>query len=141
MKIEVTATPNQADEEFVIAGTRAYNQAFAESDGQSLCVFARDDECNIVGGVTARTYWQYLDIKFLWVHEGYRKGGLGSKVMHAAEAEALSRGCNAAFLDTLSFQARGFYEKLGYAEFGRLSGFSGKHERYFMHKSLRAPAA
>lgn len=93
-----------------------------------------------MGGVTARTYWQYLDIKFLWVHERYRKGGLGSKVMHAAEAEALRRGCNAAFLDTLSFQARGFYEKLGYAEFGRLSGFSGKHERYFMQKSLRVPA-
>jgi len=141
MKLEVTATPSQADEEFVIAGTRSYNRAFAESDGQSLCVFARDEEGTIIGGVIARTYWQYLEVKFLWVHEHHRKEGLGSKVMHAAETEALRRGCTGAFLDTLSFQARGFYEKLGYAEFGRLPSFSGKHERHFMQKSLRAAAA
>jgi hypothetical protein len=61
--------------------------------------------------------------------------------MVAAEAEAVRRGCKHAFLDTLSFQAPGFYIKLGYAEFGRLSGFSGRHKRYFLHKTLiPAPA-
>ncbi len=137
MYIEVTAEPTQADEDFVIAGTRAYNSAFAAADGKSLCVFARDDEGNIIGGITARTYWNYLDIKFLWVHEQHRGGGLGSKIMQAAEAEALQRGCTSAFLDTFSFQARGFYEGLGYAQFGQLSGFSGKFARHFMQKTLR----
>jgi GNAT superfamily N-acetyltransferase len=138
MKIEVTSEPSQADEDFVIAGTRAYNSAFAAADGKSLCVFARDDDGNIIGGITARTYWNYLDIKFLWVHEQHRKSGLGSKIMQAAETEALRRGCTGAFLDTFSFQARGFYERLGYAEFGHLSGFNGKFERHFMQKALRA---
>jgi GNAT superfamily N-acetyltransferase len=141
MRIEVTATPSQADEDFVMAGTRAYNSAFAAADGKSLCVFARDDEGNIVGGITARTYWNYLDIKFLWVNEQHRKSGLGSKIMQAAEAEALRRGCTGAFLDTFSFQARGFYERLGYTEFGHLSGFNGKFERHFMQKALRAADA
>ena len=99
-------------------------------------MFARDDNGDIVGGVTARTYWQYLDVKFLWVHERFRKEGLGSKLMAAAEEEARRRGCKNAFLDTFSFQARGFYVRLGYSEFGRLAGFSGKHERHFMHKAL-----
>jgi hypothetical protein len=45
-----------------------------------------------------------------------------------------------AFLDTLSFQALGFYQKLGYIEFGRLSGFSGKHDRYWLRKSLAKAA-
>ena len=138
MKIEITAEPTQADEEFVMAGTRSYNRAFADVDGKALCVFARDADGSIVGGVTGRTYWQYLDIKFLWVHEQHRKEGLGSKIMLAAETEARRRGCTGAFLDTFSFQARGFYERLGYTEFGRLSGFSGKHERHFMQKSLVA---
>jgi hypothetical protein len=40
------------------------------------------------------------------------------------------------FLDTLSFQALGFYQKLGYSEFGRLSGFSGKYDRIYLHKRL-----
>jgi hypothetical protein len=43
--------------------------------------------------------------------------------------------------DTFSFQARGFYEKLDYSEFGRLSGFSGAHERHFMKKDLAAVVA
>lgn len=138
VKIEITAESTQADEEFVMAGTRSYNRAFADVDGKALCVFARDADGSIVGGVTARTYWRYLDIKFLWVHEQHRKEGLGSKIMLAAEAEARRRGCTGVFLDTFSFQARGFYERLGYTEFGRLSGFSGKHERHFMRKSLVA---
>lgn len=37
-----------------------------------------------------------------------------------AEQEAIARGCRGAWLDTYSFQARGFYERLGYAVFGIL---------------------
>jgi hypothetical protein len=38
-----------------------------------------------------------------------------------AEQEAKARGCRGAWLDTYSFQARGFYERLGYAVFGALT--------------------
>jgi hypothetical protein len=31
-----------------------------------------------------------------------------------------------------------FYLKLGYAEFGRLPGFSGKYDRHYLHKRLDA---
>lgn len=136
MRIELTDSPDDRDEAFVIAQTRAYNAAFTSEDVRSLCVFIRDDEGRVVGGVTAKTYWEYLEIQFLWVHEHHRDTGLGSELMVAAEAEAARRGCKHAFLDTLSFQALGFYTKLGYAEFGRLSGFSGRHERHFLRKTL-----
>jgi GNAT superfamily N-acetyltransferase len=56
--------------------------------------------------------------------------------MDAAEKEARARGCERVFLDTLSFQALEFYTKRGYAEFGRLSGFSGKHDRHYLYKHL-----
>jgi ribosomal protein S18 acetylase RimI-like enzyme len=136
MRIELTDSPDERDEAFVIAQTRAYNAAFTEEDVRSLCVFIRDDEERVIGGVTATTYWEYLEIQFLWVHEDHRDRGLGSELMVAAEAEAGRRGCKHAFLDTLSFQALGFYRKPGYSEFGRLSGFSGRHERYFLRKTL-----
>jgi ribosomal protein S18 acetylase RimI-like enzyme len=90
---------------------------------QPLCVFIRDDDENIVGGLTAKTYWEYLEIPFLWVDEGQRRSGVGAQLMANAEGEARMRGCKHAFLDTLSFQALGFYQKLGYQEFGRLSEF------------------
>jgi ribosomal protein S18 acetylase RimI-like enzyme len=138
MRIEVTDMPCKDDEAFVIAQARAYNSAFTENDHQSLCVFARDDVGNIIGGLTGRTYWQYLDIAFLWVDGKYRGEGYATKLMKAAEAEARERGCERVFLDTLSFQALGFYLKLGYTEFGRLPGFSGKYDRHYLHKRLDA---
>jgi GNAT superfamily N-acetyltransferase len=61
-----------------------------------------------------------------------------AKLMEAAEAEARERGCEHVFLDTLSFQALGFHLKLGYTEFNRLSGFSGKYDRHYLHNRLDA---
>ena len=136
MRFEVTDAPREQDEAFVIAQTRAYNARFAETDVRRLCVFARDDEDAIIGGLTGRTYWRYLDIAFLWVDEKHRGRGIATQLMNAAESEALNRGCGHVFLDTLSFQALGFYQKLGYTEFGRLAGFSGKYDRYWLRKAL-----
>jgi ribosomal protein S18 acetylase RimI-like enzyme len=136
MQIEITDRPREEDEAFVIAQTREYNSAFTENDVRRLCVFVRDESGSIVGGLTARTYWRYLDIAFLWVSSEHRGQDWGSKLMDAAEKEARARGCERAFLDTLSFQALEFYTKCGYAEFGRLNGFSGKHDRHYLYKRL-----
>jgi GNAT superfamily N-acetyltransferase len=136
MRIEVTDAPRENDESYIIEQTRSYNRAFTEKDNRSLCVFARDDAGSIVGGLTAKTYWGYLDVAYLWVNEKHRGQGHASKLMQAAESEARARGCKHALLDTFSFQALGFYKKLGYAEFGRLSGFSGRYDRHYLYKNL-----
>jgi hypothetical protein len=57
-----------------------------------------------------------------------------------AEREALARGCKHAWLDTYEFQARGFYEKLGYRCFGELDDYPTGFSRYFMQKALNGPA-
>jgi hypothetical protein len=48
----------------------------------------------------------------------------------------MRRGCHHALLDTFDFQAREFYEKLGYAVFGSLDDFPRAHVRLFMKKAL-----
>src|SRR5471032_719406 len=136
MQIEVTDAPTVIDEEFVVAQTRAYNAKFTQEDVRPLCVFMRDDDQCVIAGLTAKTYWEYLEVQFLRVSEPHRNGGLASQLIETAEGEARKRGCKHAYLDTLSFQALGFYEKQGYREFGRIGGFSGVHERYFLCKSL-----
>jgi hypothetical protein len=50
--------------------------------------------------------------------------------------EAIRRGCRGAYLDTFSYQARPFYEKLGYAVFGTLDDYPPGHQRFFMRKRL-----
>ena len=90
----------------------------------------------VIGGLWADTGWGYLHIEFLFVPESARGEGLGRTLMHQAEEEAIRRGCHSVWLDTFSFQARGFYEMLGYAVFGSLDDFPPGHSRFFMTKKL-----
>jgi len=136
VNIEVTDAPRPEDETFVIEQTRAYNRRFTQRDVRRLCVFARAPDGSIIGGLSGMTYWQYLEVSYLWVDEAHRGAGHATRLMAAAEAEALARGCRRALLDTFSFQALGFYERMGYREFGRLPGFAGKYHRHFLHKDL-----
>jgi GNAT superfamily N-acetyltransferase len=65
-----------------------------------------------------------------------RKRGFGKELMKRAETYAIERGCTDAYLDTFSFQARPFYEKLGYRVFGTLENHPVGHQHFFMTKKL-----
>jgi GNAT superfamily N-acetyltransferase len=93
----------------------------------------------IVGGLWGSTWFSYLRVDLLFVPESMRRLGMGRKLMMEAEAEAIRRGCCAATLDTFSFQAPGFYEKLGYSVFGTLSDYPCGHSRFYLTKRLIAP--
>ncbi|MGI4857040.1 MAG: GNAT family N-acetyltransferase, partial [Janthinobacterium lividum] len=59
-----------------------------------------------------------------------------TRLMQLAKKEALNRGCHSAWLDTHDFQAEPFYERLGHAEFARLSDYPKGHSRIFLGKTL-----
>lgn len=92
MSIEVTSTPNPEDENRVIDETRSFNLKHMPKDVKSLCVFDRLASGEIVGGLTGKTYWNYLDIAFLWVADVYRNEGRATAIVKAAENEAIQRG-------------------------------------------------
>ena len=69
------------------------------------------------------------------VADALRGKGIGCELMGAAEARAVERGCHSAWVDTFSFQAPGFYRKLGYQVFGELDYPPG-HRRIFLQKRL-----
>jgi GNAT superfamily N-acetyltransferase len=112
-----------------------YNCSVMKSDYQPLTLLLRNAEAEVVGGLVAQTEWGWLFVKTLAVQEGWRGRGYGTKLLAMAEAEARARGCHDAYLDTFSFQARPFYERLGYRVFGLLENFT-EHTRYFMRKKL-----
>ena len=76
----------------------------------------------------------YIDI--LWVHEEYRKQGIGSRLLAAAEKEATLRGCHHVHVDTMSWQAPAFYQKYGYEVIGVLPDIPRGHQKYLLQKSL-----
>jgi GNAT superfamily N-acetyltransferase len=91
---------------------------------------------NGLGGLEGHTYFGWLFIENLAVDESVRKSGWGTKLLEAAHDEARRRGCHHAWLDTFSFQALPFYEKLGYTIFGTLDDFPSSHQRYFLQRAL-----
>jgi ribosomal protein S18 acetylase RimI-like enzyme len=92
------------------------------------------------GGVWGYTAYGWLFIQLLVVPEGSRGSGLGKQLMALAEATAIERNCHDAWLDTHEFQAKGFYEKLGYQQFGQLPDYPPPFARFFLKKRLH-PAA
>lgn len=136
--IVVESIANQQDIAAVGAMLNDYNvEQGLVYNPQSLSVFIRDSESGrVIAGLKGSTHWEWLRIKLLAVHKAARKKGFGTKLLEAAEKEAIERGCKYAFVDTYSFQALPFYKKCGYEVFGELPEYPHGHSRLFMRKEL-----
>jgi GNAT superfamily N-acetyltransferase len=97
---------------------------------------AKDGE-TFAGCVTANILWKTLHIRFMFVEAPYRGKKLGTALIGKALEYGKANGCAVAFVDTLSFQARGFYQKLGFElEFAR-TGLAHGVSLYYLKKDLR----
>ncbi|SRR6266545_5916980 len=106
-------------------------------DGQWLAIFLRDDQQVIRAGLKGWTWCGSCYISTVWIHETLRRHGVGTQLVHAAEQEARARGCTHMVLGSFSFQAPGFYQKLGYEAFAVLEEHPRHHRHYSLHKWLR----
>ncbi|MCH7346857.1 MULTISPECIES: GNAT family N-acetyltransferase [Aeromonas] len=136
MNIEIY---NQHQDEIfnvLVDNLRKFNfKMMGEERSQPLIIVIRDDSGEIVGGIAGRTIYHQLLIEVLWVHDDKRGQGLGIQLMEAAEREAQARGCIAAQVDTLSFQAPKFYEKMGFRIVGKVTEVKNSPDRYFLLKN------
>ena len=136
LRLDIEDEPAHADIEVLPDGLEAYNESRwpKHQPWKPLAVFVRESE-TVVAGLAGETYSGWLFIKYLWVSDGLRGRGIGRKLMEAAEARALERGAHSAWVDTFSFQAPGFYPKLGYEVFGELD-YPPDFVRFFLRKRL-----
>lgn len=105
-------------------------------DWGRITVFARDDDGRVVGGITGDWWAGWLHVTYLWLDEEIRGRGLGRELLAEAERAAIAKACRGVLLETYSFQAPGFYRKLGYREIGRLDGYPPGHSQYYFWKPL-----
>ncbi|WP_039058426.1 GNAT family N-acetyltransferase [Enterobacter sp. Bisph1] len=137
MKVIVTREISEQDQHELLTGLRSYNSQFIDlSIIKPLAVFYRDAQDVLQGGLIGRQEGEWFNIQFLWVHEARRGSGLGSDIMQRAATEAKAIGCKHALVDTASFQALPFYQKLGF----QLQMTLPDHplpgmQRYFLTKS------
>lgn len=118
----------------------AFNQkAVGDAEGLAfaLTITAPGDDV-VQGGLWGLSLWGSFYIGLVVAPEGARGRGLGSELMLRAQAEATARGCRDMWLDTYAFQARAFYEGLGFKVFGQIDGPAPMFPRFFMRKDLSA---
>ena len=99
-----------------------------------LVIPIHDDGGSVVGGLWGYTLFEWLHVQMLFVPTPLRRLGVGAALMASAEAEALQRGCRGAYVDTFSFQAAPFYQRIGFTLFGRLDDCPPGHDRLYFQK-------
>lgn len=137
VRIELENELAADDRNTIVDGLIEYNrQQGYVWNRQPLNVVARDADGRVVGGLLAEVNLGWAFVAALWVDSAARGAGVGSGLMRSAETEARRRGCVGIYLDTYSFQARPFYESLGYHLFGELENCPPAGSKYYLCKRL-----
>lgn len=102
----------------------------------ALAFIARSPAVPLMGAVVIQPFWGALHIKQLYVEKTFRGKGIGTALMEYALAYGKSLGHPFAFVETMSFQALKFYQKMGFIlEFTR-KGYSYKTSFHYLRKDL-----
>jgi GNAT superfamily N-acetyltransferase len=137
IRLQIADAPTLEDREAVLAPLRAFNEAMAgPARADPVAILLRDAEDRPVGGLWGRSGYDWMFVEYLAVPEALRGQRLGSALIAEAERIAGARGCCGIWLDTFAFQARGFYEKLGFTVFGTLEDHPRGSRRFFLSKRL-----
>ena len=116
---------------------RSYNRSKREvAESEPLNLYIEDEHGEIMAGLVAETFGNWLEIEYLFVKEDLRGQGIGSQLLQQAESEAKKRNCRFAFVNTYQFQAPAFYQKYGYKEVFTLKDYPYTGQRHYYQKEL-----
>jgi len=133
----IETEPSASDVRALEDGLYRYNvEQTGRDDGQWLAIFVRDADGRVIAGLSGWTWAGWLKVNNLWLRPDLRGKGHGRDLLTAAETEAKARGCTRATLDTYSFQAPLFYQRLGYKIVGAVDDMPAGHKHYTLVKDL-----
>ena len=137
-EIIVTDTVSDQIEEIIGGGLNSYNdEVTGYADRRPLAVLVTDSETGeVLGGATGRSSLGLLFLELFYLPATLRGAGIGAAVLQTFEEEGRRRGCVAAVLYTISFQAPGFYERYGWKRFGEVACEPPGTSRIFLTKLL-----
>jgi GNAT superfamily N-acetyltransferase len=137
LSIEFAPIIDEGVRQFIISGIDYYSIAATGLPNYFPINFVlRAERGDVLGGVLGQLWGGWLQVTHLWVAEAARSAGCGTRLMKDAESYARSRGAIGATVETHSFQARPFYERLGYEVFGKLDGYPPGHVKFYLRKAL-----
>ena len=139
MEFHLEDHPDPLDIEFLETQIRSEASAAMElGDEAELAIFVRDAG-RIVAGISGWTWGDCCELQSLWVEPSLRGRWLGTRLIAAAEAEAVARGCSQTVHFTYAFQAGRLYERSGYELVGRVESFPTGTDVLWYRKHLMPP--
>jgi len=136
-QIEFEPFIDEGTRQFIVNGIDNHNiAATGLLDYVPVNFVLRGERGDLLGGLLGHLWGGWLQVTHLWVVEAARSAGHGTLLLQNAEAYARSRGAVGATLETHNFQARPFYERLGYEVFSTLEGCPRGHTKFFLRKAL-----
>lgn len=138
MQVEFIVDPEESIKQTILGGLRAFNrQNLPDQISHKVACVVKDEQGTLCGGLFGEVYTSTLFVDYFWLDENKRCSGLGREIFAHTELEVLKMGVTDIYLDTFSFQARGFYIKLGFEEVGRYSGFPAAGiDKIFLQKQI-----
>ena len=135
LRITIARNPSEADRDAVLSPLRAYNiDRAGDPRNRPVAILLTDEKGDHVGGLWGRCAYDWLFVELLSVPEEHRGAGYGKSLLGQAEGIARANECIGIWLDTFEFQARGFYEKLGFEVFGTLEDHPVGQKRFFLYR-------
>jgi ribosomal protein S18 acetylase RimI-like enzyme len=139
---EISPNCSQEDISYLWNGITQYNFTIGPLSNypvyEPFRLIIRDEKSVVLAGILTHIYLNSMHVELLWVHQSYRKMGLGSRLLSEAEVAAINKGCTFISLDTFSFQAIDFYRKHQYEVFAVLDDFPDNIKQYYLKKRLGA---
>lgn len=134
-KIEYAKNPAASDINFM---TQQINQETPEyGDAYPFAFFIRDDESNIIAGANGFIIYGAVYTDQLWVDKDYRGQGFAHNIMDKVHEFGKFKRCRIATVQTMNFQgAQAFYEKFGYVQDFKRTGYVNGSYCVFMRKTL-----
>jgi GNAT superfamily N-acetyltransferase len=136
--ITISSLPEPDADRILSAGLNGYNDAIAGyADRMPLYVLVKDPGSGkILGGISGRTSLGLMFIDLVYLPDALRGADIGTRMLALAEEEARRRGCRAGVLYTISFQAPGFYQRMGWRIFGEVPCDPPGASRIFLTKDF-----
>lgn len=98
------------------------------------CNFGVYNNDKLIGGAVGYIEWKWYFLDELWIEEEHRKNGIGTKLINEIEKCAKENNLLGVRMETWSFQARGFYEKMGYEIYATFEDCPPGTIDYFLRK-------
>ena len=96
-----------------------------------------EHEGKLIAGLDACiTAFKILYVSTVFVNEGYRRKGVGARMIREMEKRAAAMGINTIRLDTFNWQGKAFYEALGYKCVGHYENTEDGYSEYFFLKRI-----